>query len=174
MLPFLLVAAGLAGAAAAFKNPRTSLEWNARQQVAAHAAGEVNKTDPRPYVEDALGHPSDWDRNWCGMFALWAYHQAGLLLDVHWKTDGSGFVGGNLRPIVPSQLQAGDLIYFDQPYQHHALVEWVNHATGMMSTINGNGAGGAVTRVVRPIADADNYYSMGHLVAPGPGLARAA
>jgi cell wall-associated NlpC family hydrolase len=152
MEPLLWLLSALAFGGLALQQPRR----DERAAVVRAAVGELGKSDPRPYVEDALGRPSDLDRDWCGMFVLWAYHQAGLLPDVLWRL-GSGFAG-HLRQIGPSELAAGDLVYFDQPWQHHALVEWVRD--GMMSTINGNGAGGRVTRVVRPVSDADAYYSI--------------
>ena len=169
MVPLLLLGVGAAGLLATLGGGKRSavsllpLPSGARAQVAAAAASQVGKTDARPYIEDALGQSSSDDFEWCGMFALWALHQAGLLPDVFWEI-GTGFASQHLRQIVSSKLGPGDVVYWDQPYQHHAVVEWVDHARGLMSTINGNGSGGAVTRVVRPIAGADGYYSISRLV----------
>lgn len=181
MLPLLLAGAGAAALAALLGGKRqqpgeyrpTELGLSKRDQVARAAASQVGLTDPTPYVEDALGQSTSNEYEWCGMFALWAIHQAGLLPGVLWKV-GEGFASEYLRQIPASQLGAGDVVYWDQPYQHHAVVEWVDHDRGLMSTINGNGVGGSVTRVVRAIAGADGYYSIGNLPGVETPLRRAA
>jgi hypothetical protein len=181
MLPALLIGAGAAALAALLGGSRkqpgeyqpVELGFSKRDQVARAAASQVGLSDPRPYIEDALGESTTDDFEWCGMFALWAIHQAGLLPGVLWKI-GEGFASEYLKQIPASELAAGDVVYWDQPYQHHAVVEWVDHARGLMSTINGNGAGGAVTRVVRSIAGADGYYSLKELPGVETPLRRAA
>lgn len=138
-----------------------------RPDVARIARAELGSDDWPKYAADALGVETVSQRpEWCGMFALWCLHRAGLALDWHWKI---GYPYGflyRLPQLARGQLpQPGDMAYFDRPYQHHAVVEWVDAERGLVSTINGNGGGGRVTRVVRPIGDADAYYSIAPLLA---------
>jgi hypothetical protein len=138
-----------------------------RLRVVRAAVGELGSTDAQKYVRDALGREADLE--WCGLFALWALHRAGLALDWKWEI-GDGFLY-RLPQIRAAQVKPGDMIYFDRPYQHHAIVESINHKLGLMSTLNGNGGGGAVTRVVRPISDADGFYTIDPLVEQQLGRA---
>ena len=155
------LAALVAGSNAADTGTPDSRRPSFRQRVVNAAVSQLGLTDAAPYIEDALGYPAQ-ERYWCGMFALWAIHQAGLIPNVLWEL-GTGFASQHLKQINANQLGPGDVVYFHEPWQHHAIVEWVDHSKGLMSTINGNGAGGAVTRVVRPISDPDAYYSIGEL-----------
>jgi len=131
-----------------------------RADVVRIAAHEIGSDDWPKYSADALGVEQVTNRyEWCGMFTLWALHQAGLAEDWHWKV-GLGYL--YRLPQLPKGAlpQPGDMAYFHRPYQHHALVEWVDPERGLVSTINGNSAGGRVTRIVRPISDATAYYSI--------------
>ena len=167
-LPVWGLAAILAAAGgAALLNPISS---SSRGEVVRRAAGELGKTDAEPYVEDATGAEQTGSLEWCGLFALWALHQAGLALDWLWSFDPEkpGFFY-RLPHVSAANVQPGDMVYFHRPYQHHAIVESVNRKLGMVSTLNGNGAGGAVTRVVRPLSDATTYYSIAPLLPGGAG-----
>ena len=138
-----------------------------REDVVRIARHELGSDDWPKYCADALGVEQVTDRyEWCGMFTLWALHQAGLAHDIHWKV-GLGYLY-RLPQVPRGQLpKPGDMAYFDRPFQHHAIVEWVDPERGLVSTLNGNGGGGKVTRVVRPITDATDYYSIEPLLWVG-------
>jgi hypothetical protein len=164
---------GAIGAAtlAALLNPIAGqpppLSSSERAEVVRLAVGELGKTDPTPYIASALGRANTGRLEWCGLFGLWALHQAGLVPDWLWSfdPDAPGFLY-RLPRVDTLNIKPGDFAYFDRPYQHHAVVEAVDQEKGMVSTINGNGAGGAVTRVVRPISDADGYYTIDPILLP--------
>ncbi|UCC72334.1 MAG: CHAP domain-containing protein [Gemmatimonadota bacterium] len=125
---------------------RESCPERYRRAVVRAAAGEMGQGDPdriTEYIVDAVGHDPRGPRghlHWCGIFALWALHRAGLGTSIRWKI-GRGFLGH-----LPSTRdpQPGDIAYFTKN-QHHAVVERVN-GDGTFDAINGNGTGGVVTR----------------------------
>lgn len=130
-----------------------------RAAIVRAAQAEVGKSNPRPYVESALGY---WEPGleWCGLFCLYCLHRAGLATEWRWQID-KGFLY-RLQQIPASEVQGGDFPYFHRPHQHQAVVEWRDGP--WMSTINGNGGGGRVTRVVRPVKDATSFYSPARLL----------
>jgi len=73
---------------------------------------------------------------WCGVFALWALKQAGIVPGTTSWVFGKGFVGPLGLPATKTP-QPGDIAYIDQPYQHHALVISVNE-DGSVTTVDGN------------------------------------
>jgi len=127
-----------------------------RARVVAVAMSQVGKADLPLYIADAAPMYVGQKPEWCGIFALWAYHQAGLGRGVQWKV-GLGFVEPQRFPRV-SVPKPGDLAYYDAPFQHHALVRDVRGDT--VDLINGNGAGGQVTLSSKPIGSATFYYSL--------------
>jgi hypothetical protein len=120
------------GIGSIFKETEDSL----RQKVANAAASEMDKDDPTKYWVDVMGpgiHPKDW----CGAFALWALHQAGLALGIKWKpTLGFLMVPPTVLPTTKTP-KVGDIAYFNRS-QHHAVVRKV-YADGSVDLVNGNG-----------------------------------
>lgn len=74
------------------------------------------------------------EKHWCGGFALWALHKAGIARDVFWL-DGLGFCEVEKLPKTKAP-QPGDIAYTNSPFQHHAIVKSL--ANGILVTIDGN------------------------------------
>ena len=83
---------------------------------------------------DFLTPPKDW----CGGFALWALHRAGLGLDLKW-TVGSGFLW---KLPTTTDPKPGDIAYFTHN-QHQAIVRSI--VGNQVNLINGNGSNGKIT-----------------------------
>lgn len=136
------------------KGPRVS-----RPQVVALARAELGSTDRARYLTAELGFDSP-GLSWCGIWALWVLHQCGLAIGIRW-VPGMGFLF--LLPHYPPHGKRvplpGDIAYFEA-YQHHAIVEAYHPEDDTVSLLNGNGAGGAVTRTRRPRSDALAYYDI--------------
>jgi peptidoglycan hydrolase-like protein with peptidoglycan-binding domain len=104
-----------------------------RQEVVSRARGQIGpqgkgSAEVIGYWRDVL--PPSWSdamvrlyaktKDWCGGFALWCLRQAGLAGAVHW-IDGIGFLGPARLPRTASP-EPGDVAFFPQPFQHHAVV----------------------------------------------------
>lgn len=115
-----------------------------RSEIVATAVSQIGCGAKDEYYWSALG-PKVKDRppHWCGMFVLWAYHEAGLLIDVEWPI-GSSFLSQHLQ--ITRYPEPGDCAYFLR-FQHHAIIEEVG--AGFISTIDGNSTGGKVQRIRR-------------------------
>ena len=131
-----------------------------REDVVRIARSQLGKTDPTVYMSAAptftrFDHP-----DWCGIWALWVLRQAGLTTWT-WR-QGLGFL--YQLPLLPvgSYPEPGDVAYIDEPKQHEAIVELVGDF--MVTVIQGNGYGGAVTRSTFPLARA-RYYTINPLLA---------
>jgi hypothetical protein len=127
-----------------------------RRAVIAAARSQLGQTDSAPYWRDVLSPNGPWPPAWCGAFALWAIHQAGLGLGIKWDV-GSGFC----HHLKPTRMpQPGDVAYFDK-LQHHALVAEVDYQRGTMTTIDGNSDGGAVVEHQHvPLSKAAGFFSI--------------
>lgn len=134
-----------------------------RVRVAQAAESQLGLRDATVYWADVLpGYPaSSYPKDWCGAFALWALHQAGLAKNLIWVI-GVGFLDGNLPTTTNPQI--GDVAYFDTN-EHHAVVVGVNQAAGTVDLINGNGTGGAVSASTTPISHVAGFYSIQNLLA---------
>lgn len=136
-----------------------------RECVVESARVELGNNDPKKYWDDVLpGTPISKGIDWCGAFALWSLHQAGLLPDVQWVV-GKGFLWDVPRndwrlPIVKTP-EPGDIAFFEH-LQHQAVVEEVNG--DLMTLLNGNGEHGAVTRSTVPISHATLLFSIAPLL----------
>lgn len=101
-----------------------------RAAVVAAAAAEIGPDTPEKrvaYWESALGRPVTYDEikkpAWCGIFALYCLHCAGLDTDEHWRI-GEGFLLQNPHPThLTTDPQPGDVGYIASPFQHHFIVE---------------------------------------------------
>lgn len=136
-----------------------------RARVARAASGQLGRSDANAYWADVLPGtpPSGYPKDWCGAFALWALHQAGLAKDRNWII-GEGFLAG--FPTTQSP-EVGDVAYFTTN-QHQAVVVGVDLAGGTVSLVNGNGTGGAVSPSVTPISHVAAFYSIAPLLAEAP------
>lgn len=133
------------------------LSGGKRGRVVQAALGELGQTDPTAYWEDTLGSAAGAPHDWCGAFALWALHRAGLAKDWRWEI-GRGFL---FRLPQTNDPKPGDVAYFDRN-QHQAIVASV--APGAIGLVNGNGFAGAVTiSTVRP-QDVTAFFSIASLV----------
>jgi hypothetical protein len=132
-----------------------------RARVVQRATDMLGVSDARAFWKDVLprGTPeSAYSKDWCGAFALWCLHQAGLGLDLSWEV-GMGF----LQHLPTTQHpQAGDIAYFDNN-EHHAVVTDPDVGIpGSVGLINGNGNAGAVSASTSSGAAA--YYSIQPLI----------
>ena len=146
-------------------------KWDdARGLVVGYAASQIGCKNPTPYYESAgLGtDPAQWPKHWCGIFCLWALHQAGLGLDWEWDFKPAerkwGFLWRLERTRDP---KPGDVAYFDGK-QHHAIVMRVEPDRSEVTTIDGNQTGGVVARRTRPYRSVSCFYSIAPLLQESP------
>lgn len=138
-----------------------------RLRVAQHALSQVGAGDASVYWADVLpGYPqASYPKDWCGAFALWALHQAGLGENIFWVI-GVGFLSENLPTTTTPQV--GDIAYFNTN-EHHAVVVGVNPDQGTVDLINGNGTGGLVSTSTTPVSHVAGFYSIEPLLASAQG-----
>lgn len=142
-----------------------------RHQIARTAIEEEGNADHARYWLDVLdppqAHPKDGalrPLSWCGAFALWCLHQAGVAHGIKW-IPGQGFLFRLKRTACP---RVGDIAYKDQPFQHHGVVVEVGPIEGgkpaWVSTANGNSgptAGGRVVlRFQQPLSAWTCFYDV--------------
>jgi hypothetical protein len=138
----------------------TDDDLRVRMQVVNAAISQIGPQDPQKYWLDVVPEHPGFKGAWCGGFALWAIRQAGIAQDVHWEI-GKGFC--YQLPITKNPLP-GDIAYFDQPYQHHAIVESIQDDS--VNTIDGNQPGNQVLRRTRPIETVTAFYSIDPFIHP--------
>lgn len=115
-----------------------------RTAIVAAAVSQIGSGPKDEYYWSALGlGMKDRPEHWCGLFVLWSYHEAGILLNVRWPI-GFSFVSRHLT--ITKYPEPGDCAYFPK-FQHHAIVEEVG--AGFVATIDGNSTGGKVQRIRR-------------------------
>jgi hypothetical protein len=133
-----------------------------RQRILDAASAELGHVGGDRYF--ATEHPAyiGTKTDWCGVFALWALHQAGLALDRQW-IDGKGFILTGVHPLPATKNpQPGDLIYIDQPFQHQGIVERVDG--DRVHTIDGN-TRNTVAEHDRARSDITAFFSIEPLLA---------
>lgn len=140
-----------------------------RQAVVDAAIAEIGPDNHErriTYWESALGYEIHHFEEiaklaWCGGFALYCLHQAGLAKDVHWRI-GRGFL---LQPPHPLPIvkvpQSGDVGYQGSPFQHHFVVEQVDGQ--LVHSVDGNQPD--VRRKIRTIGPALTFFSIAPLLA---------
>lgn len=133
-----------------------------RKRVVDAARSEIGQKNLDKYFADAAPQFVGEHPEWCGIFALWSLHQAGLAKNKMWKT-GLGFL--ETSPPLPKTTtpKPGDIAYFTK-YSHQAVIAKVN-ADGTLEDINGNGEGGVVSVSHPKISDAYAIYSISGLIA---------
>ena len=130
-----------------------------RNRIVEIARAELGPGRVSDYWQSALGSGArpPWPKHWCGAFALWCLHRAGVALDVRWKI-GLGFLEVQRLPKTRDP-KPGDVAYFDQPFQHHAVVERL--ANDGLYTIDGNQGGLLpVKEKFRKLPTTAIYYSI--------------
>lgn len=130
-----------------------------REQIVTLATAELGPQNADKYWSDVLPNQTGYPKSWCGGFCLWVLHQAGLAKDIDWRI-GLGFC---YRLHMTTKPEAGDIAYFDKPYQHHAIVVSIDN--DMLTTIDGNQAGETVKQRVRMISESKPvFYSIESLL----------
>lgn len=142
-------------------------EADIRAEVVSVAGSQMGYSDPEPYWVDTYGSYPGEHFAWCGVFALWVLRQVGLTTE-RWH---AGEKGPNGKPIYgfifplhlpsTSEPQPGDIAYFTKN-QHHAIVAAV--AGDIITLINGNGKGGAVSLSQIEKSEAAGFFSIRPLV----------
>jgi hypothetical protein len=139
--------------------------------LAGDAAGIANFLKQRvpEYWADVLHqsasapHPPQW----CGAFALWNLHQAGLGLSQRWMFGPPhyGFLY-RLHELGASALpEPGDIAYLDKPYQHHAVVHCVEG--DLVHTIDGNqGVHSPILLHTQPLRHWSAFFSIDPWLEP--------
>ena len=144
-----------------------------RQRIAELARAEVG-TPREKYMLAELGELAEV--SWCGLFALWIYHAAGLAAAVRWILMRGFALPAKLRPYSATgreKPRVGDLAYFDKE-QHHAIVLGYDPATDRVELANGNswdpelspelikdtGRGDVVAISTRPRREVAVFYSI--------------
>lgn len=130
-----------------------------RDRVVAAARAELGKGESAKYWKDVDPELAGTNAAWCGGFALWCLHQAGLAKNIQWIT-GKGFLGRLHRLDSITDAKPGDIAYYNK-FQHHAVVA-ANNGDGTLDDINGNGSGGKVTETKN--AKPDAVYSIQSLI----------
>lgn len=128
-------------------------EVDVRSHVAAIAREQLGRAELDRYFADAAPAFVGSHAEWCGIFALWVLHQAGLGVGIQWRI-GLGFL---YRLPVTTDPKVGDIAYFTAN-QHHAIVVGVHADT--VDVINGNGQGGVVSASSPLKSKAAAYYSI--------------
>lgn len=141
-----------------------SKEERYRAEVVRIAGSQLGSTDASPYWTEVYGSYPGKTFAWCGVFALWVLHQAGLT-KAKWLTGPKeyGFIYPLKLPMVASP-KPGDIAYFNKN-QHQAIVASVS-GNGWVTLINGNGEGGAVTE--SQVAVVTAFYSITKLIEAAP------
>lgn len=104
-------------------------------------------------------HPPEW----CGAFALWCLHQAGLGLLLRWLF-GPPHFGFLWNLEATKSPKPGDIAYLDKPFQHHAIVVEVSGDT--VHTIDGNqGPHAPIMTHEAPLSHWTAFFSIEALIA---------
>lgn len=129
-----------------------------RTRVVRTALAELGANSWEKYTDGITAAHPGRRVAWCGIFALWVLHQCALARDWQWVY-GKGFLSRLPRTRSP---KPGDMVYFDQPFQHHAILVSLNG--GMVHTVDGNQAGDCVAERTRPIEEVSAFFSIDPLL----------
>ena len=134
-----------------------------RQRVAKAALGEIGSTNKAKYWASALPGQNPAGLDWCGAFALWTLHQAGIAADWFWKI-GVGFLMTTQHSLpITTTPKLGDIAYFTKN-QHEAVVVGVDNVNRTVQLANGNGNMGAVSPSTIPWNSVTAFFSIAPLV----------
>ena len=159
------VLSGLAGAGtlALLLRSDSPLSLTPRQRVVKAALGELGSSDKAKYWASSLPGQNPAGLDWCGVFALWCLHQAGLATTWYWEL-GLGFLmtAHHKLPMV-SIPQPGDIAYFTKN-QHEAVITAVDPVLRTVTLANGNGTGGVVSPSTIPWNSVTAFFSIAPLI----------
>jgi len=137
-------------------------ETRTRKRIIEVARNELGPQNPDKYWVETAPGLTGTNAAWCGGFALWVLHEAGVGVDVPWVI-GKGFC---FRLPQTTNPKPGDIAYFDRA-QHHAIVVSVDDGT--LHTIDGNQPGETVAERSRLRGEARAFFDVGPLIR-GEGL----
>lgn len=133
-------------------------EETLRGNVVHAAMTQLGNKDQTPYWVNVTGQPQAASQSWCGAFALWSLHQAGLALNKMWQM-GKGFLLTSPQQLpVTKTPKPGDIAYYDH-YQHHAVVAAV-YPDKTVDLINGNGNNKSVSPSHTAMSNVAAFYSI--------------
>jgi len=137
-----------------------------RDKIIGAALRELGEQNPDKYWSVVQPGLVGSGAAWCGGFALWVLKEAGLAGDLDWEI-GKGFIfkGAGGRALSQTkEPQPGDIAYFAEPFQHHAIVKSFDGET--LETIDGNQGPGEQVKVrTRNPKEATAFYSIEPLIA---------
>lgn len=132
----------------------------ARNRVINVAQSQVGQGAGNDWTKYLIGTVEDWPQKkipWCGIFVTWVLHKAGLT-SKKWEW-GSGISSILERTENP---KPGDVLYIDQPFQHHGII--ISIENDIINSVDGNSPGGIVDSRSRSIGEITAFYSIGPLV----------
>lgn len=132
-----------------------------RRSLVRRIESEIASPDPEKYWADVLDDDEPHPAAWCGALILWA-HRAEGLTDAHWVRGQGIATPLKLKIVASGKVKVGDVAYFTK-YQHVATVSKVLGG-GRYEILNGNAAGGAITRTETDTSKVAAFYSIAHLV----------
>lgn len=157
MKPSLLIGIGSALVAIGGYFMLRTTESSLRNAVVDAAFKEVGNSSSTKYWKDVLPSTNQYPTSWCGAFALWALHQAGLAKSINWII-GIGFLYKLPQTKSP---KVGDIAYFTVN-QHQAIIASLND--DMVTLINGNGEAGKVSVSTIGKSRVTAFYSIQPLI----------
>jgi hypothetical protein len=116
------------------------------------------------YHDNAYGKETgEREQEWCGLFCLATLHDSGIATSVFWR-NGGGFCEEQRLPRVKLP-EPGDVVYYDKPFHHHALVHSVDEDAGTFASVDGNQAADTVVlRTKIPLSKPTCFYSIARLL----------
>jgi hypothetical protein len=162
------IIAGLAAAGGIFAFLRrdsssTSFILSPRQRVVNAARSQIGSADKAKYWASALPGQNPTGLDWCGAFALWSLHSAGLAKNWLWQI-GKGFLLTDKSKLpITTVPQPGDIAYFTKN-QHEAVVLSVDSNKKTVELANGNSIGGKVTVSNIPWNSVTAFFSITPLI----------
>lgn len=134
------------------QGPRQRVISIARSQIGQGKGNEWKK-----YLQGVTDSIPKEKPHWCGIFATWVFHQAGLTSQ-KWEW-GQG-ISSILK--LTNNPKPGDILYIHNPYNHHGIVERIEG--NIVYSIDGNSMNGVVAENKRSIDSIDAFYSIGPLI----------
>lgn len=146
------------------------VQIKARRLIIEAADGEFLQSPHmrvEKYWEDVLREPHAGPHppQWCGAFALWCIHQAGIARELRWEFASeanehrSGFLWALHRLELIEVPEPGDVAYFAH-WQHHALVRCMV-GVDQVDTIDGNqGPVSPIKLKQRSLREVTAFYSV--------------
>jgi hypothetical protein len=158
--------AALVGFAMLVNSDSSKSPASLRRSLVRRIESEIPSPDPEKYWGDILDDSDPHPAAWCGALILWAHRIEGLT-DAHWVRGQGIATPLKLRAISAKNVKVGDIAYFTR-YQHVATVSKVLGG-GRFEILNGNAAGGAISRTETDTSKVAAWFSVAHLVGDSNG-----